>query len=322
MSALPILCVDDDEQVRRFIARVLDSAGHECVAAASTAEARVLLAEKSFAAVLCDINLPGESGLDLLRELRANHPDVAAVMVTGRDEPALADTALDLGAFGYVTKPFAANELLIDLANALHRRDSEAASRSERDGAVREAHVATLRRLSRAVEYYDGETAAHVERVGAHAATIARALGLEPSHVELIRVGAPLHDVGKIGVPTALLRKRGALNDVERIVMEHHTDLGRELLAGSGNDVLDMAAEIAWTHHERWDGGGYPRNLAGAGIPLEGRIVAVADAFDAMTNDRPYRVARTVGEAIAVLERERGAAFDPDAVDAFLGVRG
>lgn len=319
MSPGRILCVDDDEQVRRFIAGVLDPAGHECVPAASAAEARTLLAEKPFAAVLCDINLPGESGLDLLRDLRTEHPGVAAVMVTGRDERALADTALGLGAFGYVTKPFEANELLIDLANALHRRDFEAASRTERDDAVREAHVETLRRLSRAVEYYDGETAAHVERVGAHAATIARTLGLDPARVELIRLGAPLHDIGKIGVPTALLRKRGPLNDVERTVMEHHTDLGRELLAGSGNEVLEAAAQIAWTHHERWDGAGYPRNLGGDHIPIEGRIVAVADAFDAMTNDRPYRVARGVGEAIAVVERERGAAFDPDVVDAFLG---
>jgi len=321
MSPSRILCVDDDAQVRRFIARVLGSAGHECVPAATAAQARVLLAEKPFAAVLCDINLDGESGLDLLRDLRVDHPDVAAVMVTGRDEPALADRALDLGAFGYVTKPFNANELLIDLANALHRRELETASRTERDDAVREAYMETLRRLSRAVEYYDGQTAAHVERVGAHAATIAGALHLASDHVELVRLAAPLHDLGKIGVPTGVLRKRGSLDDVERAVMKHHAELGRELLAGSGNELLDLAALIAWTHHERWDGAGYPRNLAGREIPLEGRIVAVADAFDAMTNDRPYRGARSVGDAIAVLDRERGAAFDSDVVDAFLGAR-
>lgn len=319
MSPSRILCVDDDEHVRRMITRVLDSAGHECVPAADAEEARTLLSQQSFAAVLCDINLPGDSGLDLLRHLRADHPGVAAVMVTGRDEPALADRALDLGAFGYVTKPFKSNELLIDLANALHRRELDAASRTERDDAVREAYIETLRRLSRAVEYYDGETAAHVERVGAHAAAIARALDLTADHVELIRLAAPLHDLGKIGVPTAVLRKHGSLDDVERTVMQHHTELGRELLAGSDNELLDLAALIAWTHHERWDGTGYPRKLAGAGIPLEGRIVAVADAFDAMTNDRPYRSARSVGDAIAVIHRERGAAFDPDVVDAFLG---
>lgn len=319
MRAGPILCVDDDAQVRTFIARVLDSAGHVCVAAADATEARALLAETAFSAVLCDINLPGESGLELLRDLRTEHPEIATVMVTGRDEPALADTARHLGAFGYLTKPFAPNELLIDLANALHRRDFEAEQRSERDDAVREAYLETLRRLSRAVEYHDGETGAHVERVGAHAATIARRLGLETEHVDLVRVAAPLHDIGKIGVPAALLRKRGPLNEVERIVMQHHTDLGRELLGGSGNDLLELAATIAWTHHERWDGSGYPRGLAGGAIPLEGRIVALADAFDAMTTDRPYRTARTVGEAIAAIEEERGRAFDPDVVDAFLG---
>jgi putative two-component system response regulator len=315
----PILCVDDDAQVRTFIARVLDSAGHECVAAADATEARALLAETAFSAILCDINLPGESGLELLRDLRADHPEVAAVMVTGRDEPALADTARDLGALGYLTKPFEPNALLIDLANALHRRDSEVKRRSERDDAVREAYLETLRRLSRAVEFHDGATGAHVERVAAHAASIARRLGLEPDRVDLVRVAAPLHDIGKIGVPTVLLRKPGPLNDVERIVMQHHTDLGRDLLAGSGNDLLELAATIAWTHHERWDGSGYPRGLAGAAIPLEGRIVALADAFDAMTNDRPYRAARSVARAISLIEEERGAAFDPDIVDAFTG---
>jgi putative two-component system response regulator len=321
MSPGRILCVEDDAHVRSFIADVLDSAGHECVAAADAAEARALLSETRFAAVLCDINLPDESGFELLRHLRAQHPDVATLMVTGRTEPALVDRALDLGAFGYVTKPFAADELLIDLANALHRRDSEAEQRSERDDAVREAYVETLRRLSRAVEYHDGETGAHVERVAAHAATIARALGFDAERVDLIRVATPLHDIGKIGVPVDLLRKRGPLDGAERVVMQRHTELGRELLGGSGSELLQLAATIAWTHHERWDGGGYPRGLAGTEIPLEGRIVALADAFDAMTNDRPYRAARSVGEAVGLIERERGAAFDADVVDAFLGVR-
>ena len=317
MSGGRILCVDDDEQVRTLIARVLDSGGHECVAAADVEEARALLAEGRFHAVLCDIDLPGESGLELLRDLRTKHPDVAPIMVTGADEPDVAHRALDLGAFGYVTKPFRPHELLIDLASALHRRASDVEQRT----AVRDAYIDTLRRLSRAVEYHDGETGAHIERVGEHAAAIGRTLGLDAARVELLRVAAPLHDIGKIGVPAVLLRKQGPLNDVERIVMQHHTDLGRELLGGSGNELLELAATIAWTHHERWDGSGYPRGLAGEAIPLEGRIVAVADTFDAMTSDRPYRSARSEDEALAVLELERGIVFDPDVVDAFLGGR-
>jgi putative two-component system response regulator len=281
-----VLCVDDDVQVRGVIARVLESAGHECVCAGDADEARALLRAEAFTVVLCDINLPGRSGLELLREVRADHPDVATLVVTGRHEPTIADRALELGAFGYVTKPFAPNDLLIDLSNALHRRRLEAERRVAAERAVRRAYVETLSRLSRAVEYHDGVTGAHIERVGDHAATIARALGLD---------------------------------DAERALMQRHTDLGNELLGGSDNELLDLAATIAWTHHERWDGNGYPRGLAGEEIPLAGRIVAVADVFDAITSDRPYRKALSVDEALAIIAAQRGTAFDPDIVDAFLG---
>jgi putative two-component system response regulator len=313
-----VLCVDDDVQVRKLIARVLDDAGHECLSAGTVDEARTLLAQYSFAAVLCDINLPGSSGLELLRELRANHPDVATVMVTGRDDPSIADRALDLGAYGYVTKPFAPNDLLIDLANALHRQRTDAVRRDEAANAVREAHMETLRRLSRTVEFHDGETGAHIERVGEHAAGIARRLGLDEADVKRFRLAAPLHDIGKIGVPAGLLQKKGPLTDPERAVMQNHTDAGRDLLAGSGVDLLELAATIAWTHHERWDGSGYPRGLAGEEIPLAGRIVAVADVFDAITSDRPYRAALSVEEAFAIIAEQRGTGFDPAVVDAFL----
>jgi putative two-component system response regulator len=313
-----VLCVDDDVQVRELIARVLGGAGHECVPAGSVDEARMLLEEQTFSAVLCDINLPGSSGLDLLRELRAKHPHIATVMVTGRNDPSVADRALDLGAFGYITKPFAPNDLLIDLANALHRQRAEAAHRDQAATAVREAHMETLRRLSRAVEFHDGETGAHIERVGEHAATIARTLGLDEAQVALLRLAAPLHDIGKIGVPATLLRKRGPLTDVERIVMHHHTDIGRDLLAGSDYEILEQAATIAWTHHERWDGSGYPRGLVGEETPLAGRIVAVADVFDAISSDRPYRAALSVEEARSIITSHRGTAFEPDVVEAFL----
>jgi putative two-component system response regulator len=313
-----VLCVEDDAQVRKLIARVLDDAGHEVVAAANADEARELLEREEFAAVLCDINLPGASGLDLLRELRENHPDIATVMVTGRDDPSIADRALDLGAYGYLTKPFQPNELLIDLANALRRRQADVDRRTEAATAVRDAHLDTLRRLSRAVEFHDGETGAHIERVGEHAAAIGRKLGLEDATVERLRLAAPLHDIGKIGVPATLLKKPGPLSAAERLVVQGHAELGRELLAGSGGDLLELAATIAWTHHERWDGGGYPRGLAGDAIPLAGRIVALADVFDAITSDRPYRSARSIEAAFDTIAEERGRAFDPGVVDAFL----
>ena len=310
-----VLCIDDDEQIRALITSVLDAAGHECVPAATADEARALLRDEQFSAVLCDINLPDSSGLELLRELGERHPDVATVMVTGRDDPTIADRALALGAYGYLTKPFGPNELLIDLQHALRRREARHASET----ALREAHMETLRRLSRAVEYHDGETGAHIERVGEHAAAIGRARGLGDQEIELLRLAAPLHDIGKIGVPAALLNKRGPLTPAERALMQQHTEAGRDLLAGSGSELLELAATIAWTHHERWDGAGYPRGLAGEEIPLVGRIVAVADVFDAITSDRPYRNALSVDEALAIIASQRGTGFDPDVVDAFLG---
>ena len=321
MTTGRVLCVDDDEQIRRLITRVLVDAGHECVPAASVDEARVLLDRESFAAVLCDINLPGVSGFDLLRELRENYPSIAPVMVTGRDDPRVANRALDLGAFGYITKPFAPNELLIDLANALHRRRLDAERRAASESALQRAYADTLRRLSRAVEFHDTATGSHLDRVGIYTGAIAETLSLEPQQVELLRLAAPLHDIGKVVVPDHVLQKTGKLTPEERASMQRHAEVGYELLAGSGSELLELAASIALTHHERCDGSGYPRGLHGAAIPLEGRIVAVADVFDALTSVRPYRPPMSDREALAYLAAERGNAFDPDVVDALAASR-
>jgi putative two-component system response regulator len=339
-----ILCVEDDPQVRRLIASVLAGSGHDCVSVDSAEAALRVLEERSFALALCDIGLPGSSGLDLVAELRRKHPEVATVMVTGQNDPEVADVALKLGAYGYLTKPFEANQLLIDVTNALRRVKLEAAQRvyessledtvaertaqlevavarleqSERE--LRRAYGETVSRLSRAIESHDGETGAHVERVGCYAQQIALGLDIVPARAELLRLVSPLHDIGKIAVSDMVLRKTGPLDDAERAEMQRHTDVGHDLLAGSGNELLDVAAVIAWTHHERCDGSGYPRGIHRDQIPLAGRIVAVADVYDAMTSDRPYRPALSPDEARAHIESGRGTAFDPDVVDAFLEV--
>jgi len=323
-----ILCVEDDEQVRRLISRLVEAAGHECDVAADADEARALLETGDFAVVLCDIGLPGESGLDLLAELSRRSPDVATVMVTGHDSPTTADTALELGAYGYVTKPFGSNSLRIDLANALHRRRLELERREYEENLeatvalrteeLRRAYRETVDRLGRAIDYHDGTTGAHIDRVASYAAEITLELGLGEERAELIRFASPLHDVGKLAIGEDLLGKVGPLTTEERREIERHTEAGYELLAGSGNELLDLAATIAWSHHERWDGGGYPRGLAGEQIPLEGRIVAVADVYDALTSDRPYRRRMRPEDARAYIEGESGAAFDPRVVEAFV----
>ena len=316
-----VLCVDDDAAARKLLVRLVGAAGHECVAASSVDEARRLLAEQSFSVVLCDIGLPGRSGLELLDELARTRPDVATVMVTGEHDPSVANTALQLGAYGYITKPFGANELLIDLTNALHRRRLDAERRAASESALQRAYADTLRRLSRAVEFHDTATGSHLDRVGIYTGAIAETLSLEPQQVELLRLAAPLHDIGKVVVPDHVLQKTGKLTPEERASMQRHAEVGYELLAGSGSELLELAASIALTHHERCDGSGYPRGLHGAAIPLEGRIVAVADVFDALTSVRPYRPPMSDREALAYLAAERGNAFDPDVVDALAASR-
>src|SRR5579871_170439 len=342
VRAARILCVDDESQVRRVMPRFLDSWGYESTAAGSVAEARERLRADDFALVLCDVNMPPESGLELLRSLSAQRPDVATVMVTGHDDPSLAETALDLGAYGYVIKPFAPNELRISVANALRRRSLELESLAYRDlleltvrqrtaalkqaVASLEAAQAQLRltsdemilRLSLALESRDANTGDHTERVSRYALLIARELGLDDDRCEMIRAASPLHDVGKIAVPDAILLKRGTLSARERSAMESHTEAGYRILAGSGSSLLDLAATIALSHHERYDGNGYPRRLAGESIPLEGRIVAVADVFDALTSDRPYRRRLESEDAIAMIRAGRGSQFDPMIVDSFV----
>ena len=318
MSPERVLCVDDDVQVRVLIKRVVLAAGYDCVGVGSVDDARQLLAQEDFSVVLCDIGLPGRSGLELLDELGRTRPDIATVMVTGHDHVGIVEAALKLGAYGYVTKPFAANDLMIDISNALHRQRFEAERREAAESALQRAYAGTLRRLSRAVEYHDGATGAHLERVGSYAADIAIALGLSEARVELLRLAAPLHDIGKIAVGDKILRKTGMLTDEQRRLMKQHTDVGRDLLGGSGSELLELAATVAWTHDERWDGSGYPRGLKGEEIPLEGRIVAVADVFDALSSDRPYRPRLSVDEARAAVLEGSGRAFDPDVVEAFV----
>jgi putative two-component system response regulator len=239
-------------------------------------------------------------------------------MVTGHDHVGLVDAALKLGAYGYITKPFTPAALMIDISNALHRRRLEAERREASEAALQRSYAGTLSRLSRAVEYHDGATGAHLERVGTYAADIAGALGLPETQIQLLRLAAPLHDIGKIAVGDRILRKTGTLSENERQLMEQHAEVGRDLLGGSGSDLLELAATIAWTHHERWDGSGYPRRLKGDEIPLAGRIVAVADVFDALSSDRPYRPRLTMDEAQTWIIQGAGQAFDPEVVEAFV----
>ncbi|HEX2045491.1 MAG TPA: HD domain-containing phosphohydrolase [Gaiellaceae bacterium] len=320
--------VEDDEHVGRLLSSMLEGHGYSCAVSADATQAGRLLDELDPELVLCDVNLPGASGLDLVRHATAAHPDTAVVMVSGLDDPRIAENALTLGAYGYIIKPFTPNELLIGVANALRRRNLEIESRARheeleeivrlRTAALRASHEETIRRLAAAAEFRDEATGRHIGRMSRICEVLAAKAGLGRERCELLRIASPLHDVGKIGIPDRILLKPGSLTQAEWKVMRTHTEIGRDLLSGSGAELLDAAALIAWTHHEKVDGSGYPRGLAGEAIPLEGRIAAVADVFDALTADRVYRAALPVDEALATMHDGRGSHFDAELLDLFL----
>jgi PAS domain S-box-containing protein len=198
---------------------------------------------------------------------------------------------------------------------ALQLRDEMAAAQEQAIEELRSSRLETVERLARAIELHDFSTGQHVTRMAVITAFLARRLGLDAEFVELLREAAPMHDVGKIGTPEAILRKPGPLDDEERKEMERHTGVGHEIFAGSESQLLQIAATIALTHHERYDGTGYPQGLVGDKIPLEGRITAVADVFDALLSDRCYRPALAVEDAVAIIRESSGTHFDPQIAD-------
>jgi putative two-component system response regulator len=336
-----ILIVDDEATVARQLQRILSARDYLCLTASSADQARKHLADRHVDLILCDVNMPGESGLDLLEETARIYPETATVLVTGMDDTELAERALAMGAYGYVIKPFEPNEIIIDVSNALRRRTLEIENKRHReklesrveertvelwtairrlehaDKDLRKSREETVRRLSLAAEFRDDETAQHVNRMSLYCELIFRRRAEEYDRCELIRTASAMHDVGKIGIPDRILLKAGPLTDEEFDVMRTHASIGHRILDGSDSDLLVVAAGIALTHHEWWDGSGYPRGLKGAEIPLEGRVAAIADVFDALTSDRVYRKGYSFGEAVELMTKERGTHFDPELLDLF-----
>jgi putative two-component system response regulator len=341
-SVTKLLLIDDDEIFRRTTARTLTAHGYVCIEAASGDAARVVLdAEGDIALALCDIRMPGESGIDVLTSLTADFPDLGVVMTTGIDDPRTAELAFDLGAFGYLVKPFDPNELLINLASALRRRDLElrqqshvrtleqTIARTRKVQKVVEGIAAgqpglpsdneeVIERLSRAVSLRDEETGRHLQRMSRYAVVLGDAINFSGLSQEDLRLATVLHDVGKIGIPDSILLKPGSLSRDEYVAMQRHSHIGYQLLRDSESKLLRTAADIALLHHERWDGSGYPRALRAEEIPVAARIAAVADVFDALTSDRVYRLAMPFDEAMALMMKNDHQ-FAPGLLDAFFG---
>jgi putative two-component system response regulator len=342
LDARDILVVDDEEPIRRLLGYLLQSHGYTVSLAADARDARQKLADHPYALMLCDVNMPGESGMDLVRSILEEHPHTAAIMVTGLDSSVLANAALDMGAFGYIIKPFESNEVLIDVANALRRRRLEMENqlhrehledvvrtrtmalqqalewleRSEKE--LRLSREETIQRLAIAAEFRDSSTAQHIHRMSHYCELLARKAGLSPDRCDLIRTASPMHDIGKIGTPDHVLLKPGKFTQEEFSVIAQHAEIGYRILSGSQSELLNVAAAIAYTHHERFDGTGYPRGLKGEAIPIEGRIASIADAFDALTTERVYKPAFELSHAVELMLKQRGKHFDPELLDIFI----
>jgi putative two-component system response regulator len=281
--------------------------------------------------ILLDLHMPAMSGLEVIDQLNAisEATYLPILMMTGDLTPEARQEALAHGAKDFITKPFHAEEVVLRIRTLLetrflyfqvqnHNMLLEVKVR-DRVRQLEEAQQEIVTRLALAAEYRDDKTGQHIERVGQMSALLARELGLPDSQVALIGRAAPLHDVGKIGIPDAILLKLGKLTVEEFEKVKTHTAIGQRILSGSRFALLRTAEEIALCHHERWDGEGYA-GIRGDQIPLAGRIVAVADVFDALMQERPYKKAWPVGDAIAEIERQRDHQFDPEIVDAFMRV--
>jgi putative two-component system response regulator len=330
-----ILAADDEEANLRLMGRILERAG--CAHYTCTTDPRrviTLYREVSPDLVLLDLHMPGMDGVQVIEALRPSleaEGYLPVLMISGDLTPEARQHALAHGARDFLSKPYDPTEAVLRIRNLLQTRylhlqvqrqnrelEAKVAARTLE---LEAAQAEVLERLAQAAEFRDDDTGEHTRRVGALSALVAAALGADEAWVAMLRRAAPLHDVGKIGIPDGILLKPGRLSDPEMAIMRTHTRIGARILARGRSPMMTMAERIALSHHERWDGAGYPEGRAGEAIPLEARIVAVADFYDALTHDRPYRPAWTPAQTRAEIARGAGAHFDPQVAQAFLSMR-
>jgi len=351
-----ILIVDDEEPIRRLLGHLLEMKGYDCDLAADALEARQLFKNEQFELVLCDLNMPGESGLQLLQFILNEHRDTAAITVTAIDDPEVARTALDIGVYGYIIKPFETNEVLINVANALRRRQLEIDNRIHRENLeqivqrrttelretvhrlekkerqlreresvlektladYRQAMEGIVEAMALTVEMRDPYTAGHQRRVVELVRAIADEMGLSEQQKDGIRMAGVIHDVGKIAVPAEILSKPGRINELEYSLIKTHPQVGYDILKN-----IQFPWPIATTvlqHHERLDGSGYPQGLMGDQILPEAKILAVADVVEAMASHRPYRPGLGIDNALDHISGTRGVLYEAEVVSACLRV--
>jgi putative two-component system response regulator len=321
-----ILIVDDERPIRMLLQKILEANGYDCRTAENAAEARSLMSEKASDLILCDINMPGESGLDFIRHVLKAYPNTAAIMVSAIGDPLLAESMLQLGVYDYIIKPMDRNGILISVANAFRRRELEIANRSyrrnleqmvdERTNSLQRsmkklenAMNGIVRAIAHTVETRDPYTAGHQRRVADLAVALAEAVGFEKDMIEAVRMAAIIHDLGKISVPAEILSKPSRLTVNEFNLIKEHPQVGYDILKD-----IEFPWEIAtmvYQHHEKLDGSGYPLGISGSEILPESRVLTVADVVEAMASHRPYRPGLGIEIALEEIEKNQGRLYDP-----------
>lgn len=334
-----ILVVDDEEKNRELLEAMLIPLDYSVDRASDGEEALKKVADNPPDLILLDVMMPRMNGFEVAKRLKTDqtHKIIPIVMVTALKDVENKVKAIANGVDDFLSKPVDSSELKARVNSLLKVKEYNDhmihyQKKLEQDvrkrtlelqvafTKIKKASLDTIYRLSRAAEYKDDDTGAHLKRMSNYSAAVARKLGLQDKTVESILYAAPMHDVGKIGIPDRILLKPGKLDPAEWETMKLHVDIGVKILEGAEEGFLKLAEVIAHTHHEKWDGTGYPNALKATAIPLAGRIVAIADVFDALTSKRPYKEPFSVEKSIDILKQSRGNHFDPDVVDAFLAI--
>ncbi|MEY2892323.1 MAG: hypothetical protein RJA98_2231 [Pseudomonadota bacterium] len=307
----PRLLLVDDEPANLQVLRLILQKNHRLAFARDGDKALELAAQEPPDLVLLDVMMPGLSGLDVCRQLKAQPATrhVPVIFVTALSDPQHEAEGFAAGAVDYITKPVSGPIVLARVRNHLSLVDV---------AALRASRMAIVQCLGRAGEYRDNETGMHVMRMSHYAQLIGRAMGMNDNEADDLLNAAAMHDVGKIGIADAVLLKPGPLDETEWAHMRRHPAMGAEIIGEHPDHMLQMARRVALCHHEKWDGSGYPSGLAGSAIPLEARIVALADVFDALTSVRPYKPAWEIDRAVALLQEQAGRHFDPAVVAHFI----
>jgi putative two-component system response regulator len=335
-----ILIVDDEIKNIELQKAYLEPYSYKILTASNGMEALKIVSKNNIDLILLDVMMPGENGFTVTEHLKSQDKtrDIPVILVTALSDKKDRVKGIEAGCDDFISKPVDSSELLARVRSLLkvkayndHMRDyereleTEVAKRTKEVYAamamVEETALETIQRLASAAECRDQYTGSHILRVSRYAEAVARKMELDGGFVKSLLYAASMHDIGKIGIPDKILMKPGKLKDKEWEIMQQHTVIGAKILHGSKQDYMKLAEEIALTHHEKWNGTGYPQGLQGKRIPISGRIVAVADVFDALISERPYKPSLSLRESFTIIKNERGTHFDPAVIDAFTGIK-